>query len=392
MEFNPYLPAVVDNPYPYYAYLRKHAPVYQVPGVGFWVVSRYDDVLSLFKNYEVFASNAYAVCGELNPFPAMAPALTDISPPVYTRQRRLVNRAFTPRRIASLESRMAEIVGQVLEPLAARGECDLIADFASLFPGTVIAELLGVPPERQPDFRRWSDDVVRALNSVVVPAEEHAEIRQSIMEFREYLRILVELYRRWPGDNLISDLVRVEEEQQMLTAEEIVSLAVIILLGGNETTTNLIGSATHALLTYPQEFAKVRANPALIPNLVEETLRYDGPLVSAPRQRVCETEMAGTQLPAGAMVLPLLNSANRDENKFPDPDRFDLLHDTEGHVGFGFGIHYCLGAQLARLEGQVALGALLARFPHLAQKQDEPVTRVQSIIVRGLKTLPLILQ
>lgn len=392
MEFNPFLPEVVENPFPYYSYLRQHAPVYQVPGVGFWVVSRYDDVLSLLRNPQLFASNLFAgVAGDLNPFPPEAPGLLDTNPPVHTRLRKLVNRAFTPRRVASLESRMREIVQDLIEPLAARGECDLVRDFASLLPCTVIAELLGVPPERQPDFQRWSDDIVRALNSAAVPQEQHAEIRQSLMEFREYFRATVETYRRQPADNLISDLVRVEEEKQMLTAEEIVSLAVIVLVAGNETMTNLIGNAILALLNHPQELAKVRANPALIPNLVEETVRYDGPLVSFPRLATQETELAGIHIPAGAVVMPLINSADRDASKFPHPDQFDISRDTEGHVGFGFGIHFCLGAQLARLEGKIALEVLLGRFPHLARKEDEPVTRVQSIIVRGPKTLPLVL-
>lgn len=391
MDYNPFLPEVRENPYPYYAHLRHHAPVYQIPEVGFWAISRYDDVLHILRNPQTFsAATVYAtMTGELNPFPPDAPALVSTDPPDHTRLRKLVNRAFTPRRVASLEAHIRRVVQQSLEQMAAQGEGDLMSDLAIPFPGVVIAELLGVPAERRADFRRWTENVVRATSGVGVVQEKYKEILQSHTEFRAYLQEAIAVYRKKPADNLLSDLVRAEEENQRLTAEEIVSLALLLIVGGNETTTNLIGSSLLALFDHSQEFAKVRANAALVPQVIEETLRYDAPVQGLVRQTICEVELAGTRIPAGAVVMPLYSSANRDERKFPDPDRFNILRNTEGHLGFGFGIHFCLGAQLARLEAKVALEMLLQRFPRLARKGDQ-VTHIDSMFTRGPQMVPLV--
>lgn len=391
MDYNPFSPEVRKNPYPYYAYLRRHAPVYQIPGVGFWAFSRYDDVMSMVRNPQVFSSATLytTMTGDLNPFPPNAPPLVGIDPPDHTRLRKLVNRAFTPRRVASLETHMREVVQHMIAQMAAQGEGDLMSDLAIPFPGIVIAELLGVPTERRADFRRWSENIVRALNGTAVPQEEYAEIRQSHTELRAYLEEAIATYRKQPGDNLLSDLVRAEEENQRLTAEEIVSLAALLVLAGNETTTSLLGSTILALFDNPQELAKVRANAALVPQLIEETLRYDAPVHGLIRQTTSEVEVAGTNIPAGTTVMLLYGSANHDERKFPNPERFDITRDTEGHLGFGFGIHFCLGAQLARLEAKVALEMLLQRFPRLARR-DGPVTYMDSVLMRGPKTVPLV--
>jgi len=390
MDYNPFLPEVQYNPFPYYAYLREHAPVYQVPGVGFWAISRYEDVLAILRDPHLFSSGGFvsAVVGESNPWPPEAPAMLEIDPPEHTRLRRLANRAFTPRRIANLEQHVREVMRDLLAQVPAPGECDLVQELSGPLPTIVIAELLGVPPQRRHDFKRWTENIVKSTTGAVLTPEDRTQIRQSIDEFRAYFLRAIEAYRRQPGDNLLSDLVRAEEEQQRLTGEEILSVAILLLIAGSETTTNLIGHAMLALLNQPQDLARVRANPALIPNLLEETLRYDGPIQLFPRQAMQGVEVAGTVIPAGSMVLALIGSANRDERKFPDPDRFDLTRNAEGHVGFGFGVHFCLGSQLARLEARVAVEEILGRFPHLERK-DEPVTRIESLLFRGLKTLPL---
>jgi cytochrome P450 len=391
MEYNPFLPEVQQDPYPYYAYLRQHAPVYQVPGLGFWAVSRYDDVFALLRNPQAFSSSGFAsaLAGDLNPFPPEAPAIIENNPPDHTRLRKLANRGFTPRRVASLEVHIREVTHRLIEQLPTQGTFDLVREFSIPLPVIVIAELLGVPTERYRDFKRWSDDLVSATKTVMLTPEERERIRQSTADLYAYLRDAIAAYRKQPGDNLLSDLVRAEEENQILTAEEVQSLAVFLLFAGNETTTNLIGNAMLALLGHPEELRKVQENPTLIPNLVEEVLRYDGPIQLLPRQTTQEVEIAGTTIPAGAVVMPLLGSANRDERKFPTPDRFDVTRNADGQVGFGFGIHFCLGAELARLEGRVALEALLGRFPALALKEPE-VPRIASLLIRGPQTLPLV--
>jgi len=390
MEYSPFLPEVKENPYPYYADLRQHAPVYPIPDTGLWAISRYDEVLYVFKNPQLFSSSAFfpMIFGDLNPFPPQAPPMISCDPPDHTRLRKLVNRAFTPRRIASLESHIGEVVRQLIEQMATHSTCDLVRDFSAPLPVIVMAELLGVEPERQQDFKRWTNDIIFATQVMGLTSTDRARILQSIADFRAYFEAAIVRYRRHPGDNLVSDLVRAEEENQTLTADEVLTMAVFLLLAGNETTTNLIGSAVVALLAHPQQLAKVRANPALIRQAVEETLRYESPIQLIPRQTTQDVEIAETVIPAGSLVLPLIGSANRDGRIFPDPDRFDITRDTEGHLAFSFGIHYCLGAQLARLEGKIALQALLARFSHLARR-DDLVTLVESAFVRGPKTLPL---
>ncbi len=388
MEYNPFLPEVRDNPYPYYAYLREHAPVYQVPDFG-WMISRYDDVLSVLRNPRVFSSvNLLGSMGDLNPFPPAAPPLSGSDPPDHTRLRKLANRAFTPRRIASLETRLREIIRQLLDPIAGQGTFDLVSGVAVPLPIIAVAELLGVTPERYADFKRWANNFLKAMNPFALSPEDEVEVRRSQAEFVAYLQAAIETCRVRPRDNLLSDLVRAEEEEQRLTREEVLSLALLILLGGAETTTNLIGNMMLALLEHPEQMAQVRANPALIPNVVEETLRYDTAVQMMPRQTTQAVDIAGTSLPAGAKIFYLIASANRDEQHFPNPDRFDIHRNTEGHLGFGFGIHFCLGALLARLETKLVLEIVLKQFPHVA-RTDEPFTRVDFPWFRGLKTLPL---
>jgi cytochrome P450 len=394
MEYNPFLPEVRENPYPYYAHLRENAPVYQVPGIGFWAVSRYDDVHSVLRAPQVFSSAVLAniLVGDLNPFPPESPVMISSDPPYHTRLRKLVNRAFTPRRIASMEARVREISQQLIASMAAQGKtCELVRDLAIPLPIMAIAELLGVPPEQYQDFKRWANNLIKAFNGAAMSPEEREGVRATIAEWQAYFDGEIAACRSNPGDNLLSDLVRAEDENQVLSGEEVMSLAMLVLAGGAETTTNLIGSAMLALLEHPEQLAQVRANPKLVANVVEETLRYDGVVQAWPRQTTQEVEIAGTNVPSGSVVLFLLGSANHDERKFADPERFDIHRNTDGHMGFGFGIHFCLGAQLARLETKVALEGMLAQFPHIA-RTEEPHTRPENPFFRGLKTLPLAVQ
>lgn len=387
MDYNPFAPEVKANPYPYYTYLRQHAPVFQVKDAGFWAVSRYDDVLSVLKNPQLFSSTLLltALLGDLNPVPEAANLIAS-DPPIHNRLRKLANRAFTPRLISALEPRLRQITKELLTQVESQGEFDLVRDLSTPLPVIAIAEMLGVEPTHRADFKRWSDDIVHAANGV--SGEEREQAQKSVAEFRTYFQEAIEARRTAPRNDLISALVKAEEEEQMLTSGEILSLATLLLIAGNETTTNLIGNIVLALLEHPTILARVEKDPSLIPQVIEETLRYDGPVHGIFRQATQEVELAGTTIPSGSLVFPLFASADRDENKFPHPDQFDITRKTDGHIAFGFGIHFCLGAPLARLEAKIALQEMLGRLRNLKQKA-EGTTRIDSFFLRGLKTLPL---
>lgn len=388
MDYNPLSPAVQNNPYPYYAELRDKAPVAWIESMQAWAVSRYADVDFILRNPRLFSSGLWseAASGDLVAVPE-APGLLSMDPPDHTRMRKLANKGFTPRLIRTMEPRVQTITQGLLELLQTQAQADLLPTLSIPLPVIVIAEMLGIEPQRRADFKRWSDDIVRSLNR---PTDENVrtEIQRSITELRAYLGRIIDQRRTDPRDDLITALVQAEEERHILTSIEILGLTVLILAAGNETTTNLIGNAVLALLDHPAELAKVRANRASVSALVEEVLRYDSPVQVVFRQTTQDVELEGGKLPAGATVLLLLGSANRDEQKFPEPDHFDVTRNPQDHVGFGYGIHYCLGTPLARIEGRIALEALLFDCPPFTRVlAREP--RIAAYLVRGPQTLPL---
>lgn len=388
MDYNPLSPAVQDNPYPYYTELRNKAPVAWVEPMQGWAVSRYADVDFILRTPRLFSSALWneTASGDLVTVPE-APGLLSMDPPDHTRMRKLANKGFTPRLIRAMEPRVQAIVQGLLTPLQGQAEADLVPSLSVPLPIIVIAEMLGIELERQADFKRWSDALVQSLNR---PTDEsvRAEIRKCNTEFRAYMEQMIQKRRTEPGDDLISAFVQAEEERQTLTSIEILGLTVLLLGAGNETTTNLIGNTVMALLDHPEELAKVRADRASVPALIEEVLRYDSPVQVVYRQAMQDVELEGGKLPAGATVFVLLGSANRDERKFPEPDRFDVTRNPSDHVGFGYGIHYCLGAPLARLSSRTALDALLFDCPPFTRKlAREP--RIAAFLVRGPQTLPL---
>jgi cytochrome P450 len=387
IDYNPFAAEVKENPYPYYARLRAEAPAYQVEPFGFWVISRYEDVVHVLRSPQLFSSSAMGTGMLMGGYEGpQVSTVIGSDPPEHTRLRGVVNRAFTPQRIAGFEPRISEITDELLGAVQDRGEFDLVEDFAIPLPVTVIAELLGVEPSRRRDFKRWSNAIVGAMGARTETERERRH--QDMGDFREYFAEAIEARRTEPTDDLIGTLVRAEEGDQRLTPEEVLAFSVILLIAGNETTTNLIGNAVLALLEHPDQLAKVLADPSRIPDLVEEALRYDAPVQGLFRRASQDVELAGATIPAGAIVMPLYASANRDERRFPDPDRFDVTRDAQGHLAFGYGIHFCLGAPLARLEARVALEALLSRFQNLA-RTNERVERVDSFFLRGPKSLPL---
>lgn len=388
MDYNPISPEVMNDPYPYYAYLREHAPVYWIEPMQAWALSRYADVDFALRSPQIFSSSGFTAqtLGDLNPTPEV-PWILDINPPDHTRLRKLVNKGFLPRIIRSLEPRVREITQQLIATLRNQAEGDLVSGLSGPLPVTVIAEMLGVETEQLDDFKNWSDDVVLGTSR---PTDEavRTRVRNSGAALRGYFERLIERRRTDPGEDVITALVRAEEERDVLTSAEILGLAVLLLLAGNETTTNLIGNAVRNLLRYPAQLAKVRADRSLVPSLVEEVLRYESPVQLLPRVTTREVELEGGKIPAGATVFLLLASANRDERKFPEADRFDVTRNPQDHVAFGYGIHYCLGAPLARLEGRAALESLLFDCPSFTCTK-EPLPQIASIIVRGVQTLPL---
>jgi len=388
VKYDPAALEVKENPYPYYAHLRANEPVYPIEELGWLAVSRYADVDFILRNPKLFSSEPMfqAFFGDLDPVPE-APSMIVCDPPVHTRLRKLVNKAFTPTLVRALEPRVRKITQDLLDDVAGH-DMEFVRDIAHPLPVIVIAEILGVPAEDRPNFKRWSDDLVAVSNPPHSP-EELQRLRTSMAEFRAYFEDAIEDRRTAPRDDLLTALVKAEEDAQMLTAGEILSTAVLLLFAGNETTTNLLGSMMLALLSHPDQFAAVRADPSLIPAVVEESLRYDGPIQGLPRQAKEDVELSDTKIPAGSMVLTLFASANHDETRFPDPDRFDITRSTRGHLAFGYGTHFCLGAPLARLESVVVLQEMLARYCSI-QHADQPFERrLNAMILRGLDTLPL---
>lgn len=389
MDYNPFDPEVIRDPYPSYARLRREAPVCGTP-LGFAAISRYDDVLEVLRRPETFSSSA--VGDLINGVKALSPedlgqgeTLLGSDPPVHTRLRKIVNRAFTPRRIAALEARIRTIAGDLVTALSSGSDCDLVAQLAVPLPVTVIAEILGIDPERRGDFKRWSEEILAAVAGAPTP-ELRARLERSFVERAAYLEDVVEDRKRRPRDDVISALVQAEQEGGAMTEDEVGDFIVLLLVAGNETTTNLIGNALLATLGHPHLLETIVLDLSLVPALVEETLRYDSPVQLTFRRARQDVEIAGEEIREGETLGLLLGSANRDERHFQDPDRFDLTREKMAHLAFGFGTHFCLGATLARLEARVALETLLSRFRSF-ELADREIERVPSLITRGPKAL-----
>ncbi|MCG3756468.1 MULTISPECIES: cytochrome P450 [Amycolatopsis] len=305
-------------------------------------------------------------------------------PPVHTRLRKLVNKAFTARTVARLRPRIQEIADTLLDEMARHEQVDLVQAFAEPLPITVICELLGVRVEDRGQFTAWS-------HLLLSFSEDHEAQAAAARDMHDYLQQLVESKRAEPAEDLLSDLVHASDEGDSLDEDELISMAFLLLVAGHETTVNLIANATFALLRAPDQAEKLRADPSLLPGAVEEFLRYDGPINFATlRYTVDEIEAGGVTVPRDEFVQISLLSANRDPEKFPDPDTLDVTRAPGGHLAFGHGIHYCVGAPLARLEAQIALGSLLARFPELSLAVPaENIVYRPSSLVHGVLSLPV---
>jgi len=380
-----------QDPQAYFAALRQSRPVAPVSLPGFdgqpWLITRYEDVRAALADPRL-AKDPRKLYPEWEPAPMSAMIslhMLNLDPPDHTRLRRLVQKAFTPRRVAGLRPRVEEITGALLDEMAAGPpETDLLDAFAFPLPITVICELLGVPVADRDAFRDWT--------AVIISSDQGPdEVQRAVGGMFGYFTSLLDAKRRSPADDLLSALILARDEGDRLTEGELYSMLFLLLVAGFETTVNLIGSGTLALLSFPAQARRLRADPALLPAAIEELLRYANPLNHATERFTLDDVAIGDAvIPAGQWVLVATSSANRDPERFPDPERLDVGRDASGHVAFGHGIHHCLGAPLARLEGEIAIGSLLARFPSLSLAV--PASRLrwrQSSLIHGLESLPV---
>jgi cytochrome P450 len=386
------------DPYPFFARLRAEAPICRVRTPDkqpTWLVTRYEDVAALLKDERFIKDRRAALTPAQAARQPWIPAalrplernMLDLDPPDHTRLRALVHKAFTPRLIENLRGRVQEIADELLDAAQDRGRTELIRDFALPLPSIVIAELIGVPARDRHRFHRWSTALLTA------PATTWGLLRilPSVLAFMRYLRRLIAARRVAHSDDLAGALVQARESGDALSEDELLAMIVLLLIAGHETTVNLIGNGTLALLRHPDQLERLRQDPELIKPGIEELLRYDGPLLTATDRYAREdAEIGGVTIPRGERVLAALASADRDERQFDDPDELDLTREPNRHVAFGLGTHYCLGAPLARLEGQIAINTLIRRLPGL-QLATPPgsLHRRPGLILNSLEALPV---
>jgi pimeloyl-[acyl-carrier protein] synthase len=391
--FDPYNPEFLANPYPFYQRLRAEEPVHLTP-MGFWVLTRYDDVVTALRDARFgragFEPLLEAVYGAPTESGRLQASMLFRDPPDHTRLRGLVNKAFTPRVIEAMRLRIQSIVDTLLDRVQPTGTMDVIADLAYPLPVTVICEMLGVPIDDHEAIKQWSADVARSLDAIGMAADsEIAERgRQGRRGLAEYFRGLVAERRKTIRADLLSLLIAAEEQGDKLTEGELLSTCMLLFIAGHETTVNLIGNGLYALLRHPDQLRLLRDDASLIQSAVEELLRYDGPVDRTARITNADVELGGRTIPKGSMVLAAIGAANRDPAHFPDPDRLDITRADTRHIAFGFGIHFCLGAPLARVEGQIAISTLLRRLPAIALAAPKVEWR-ESSVLRGLKALPV---
>jgi cytochrome P450 len=400
--FDPFDPEWATNPFPLYADLRRRAPVHR-NALGFWVFARHADCLALLRDRRTSADDAYidperlsvefrfgsgADDPEVTARRDMRPFLFR-DPPDHTRLRGLVSKAFTPKVVESLRARTQQIVDELLDTAFEADRVDLLESFAYPLPVRIICDMLGVPVADQDRFKSWSTSLARGLDPDFLLTGEAIKDRDyAVMQFAQYFFELLAERRRSPGGDLLSRLVEVEDDGGVLSEAELSSTCILLLVAGHETTVNLISGGTLALLRHPDQLERFRTDPEVTRSGVEEMLRYVSPVQLTGRAMIEDIEIAGVTLRAGDFVMVLIASGNHDADQFPDPERFDVGRTSNNHLGFGFGIHHCLGAPLARMETQVALTSLVRRAPDLAVTVDEPTYKT-NVVLRGMESLPV---
>jgi hypothetical protein len=393
--FNPGDPRLRVDPYPFYARLRAKDPFHRCRNADGWVLSRCADVLEVLRDSGFSADErnhrrydrmvARLQRGGLpDPYADDRGSMLRLDPPDHTRLRGLVAKAFTPRAVERMRPRIEAILKELLESRPAKGPMELVTELASPLPVRVIAEMIGVPPEDHARFRDWSNEAVRALGGDTL--EDHQAAAHANRQLDRYFEAIIDARRKAPKDDLISALVAAEDAGDRLTRGEMLSTLTLLLIAGNETTTNLISNATLALLRNPEQLEILRREPERVPAAIEELLRFDSPVQLTSRVCLDEREFRGRRLRRGDQIILLLGSANRDPDVFPDADRLDVRRSDVRHLAFSHGNHFCLGAQLARLEAGLALQGLIERFPRF-QLLPQDIPWRTNVILRGPKAL-----
>ena len=387
----------LDNPYPLYHRLRALDGVYWDERANSWVLTRYADVAAALRDPRLsvtgFMSDTGWIPDEMRP--TLEPPLRAVSrqmlfqdPPDHTRLRGLVAKAFTPRMIKSLRPVIEQVANELLDQVEAQGQMEVIQDFAFPLPAIIIATMLGVPPEDREQFNRWSSYFGRLLDGGDFSLEGVFEAVSEVSDFMDYFRGIIRARRTVPRDDLVQAMMNAQEQGDTLSEEELLGNCILLLAAGHGTTTHLIGNGTLALLRNAEQLELLREQPALISSAVAELLRYDGPVQLTSRHAREAMRIGGKQVSAGQEVIMLLGAANHDPAQFADPDRLVFARPENRHLAFGLGVHFCLGAPLARLEGEIAFSTLLRRFPH-PRLETDAVEWMRSLVFRGLQRLPV---
>ncbi len=392
--WNPLSEGFVDDPYPTYRKLREKDPYHHSPLTGALVISRYEDVDAILRDYRRFSNDqrkgepsgvrSEGTRGELTP------SILSLDPPDHTRLRGLINRAFTPRQIAKMEEHIRATANELLDEVEGQNEFDLMETLAVGLPTIVIAEMIGVPAEDRTRFKVWSDNFARVLEPNLSP-EEGEVVLETADIFEEYFSRIIDRRRDDMRDDLVSKLIEAEEDGERLTTDEMQVTLRLLLVAGNETTTNLIGNGMRALLAHPEQLQILREQPELIPSAIEELLRYDSPVQVDMRTALEDVELGDKVAKARSRTMLLIGGANRDPEEFERPEELDVTRENVGNISFGRGIHHCLGAPLARLEGKIAFEVLLERFDDIQVGRTAPQYK-QNIVLRGLKQFPIRVQ
>jgi cytochrome P450 len=380
MNFNPYSRSHLGNPHPVYAALREERPVHLNERPRFWAISRFDDVEAALREWPVFSSASGIT---LDGFSGIKPMIILMDPPRQAELRRVLQKAFTAKRIGAQESLIRHTARALLDAIPAEEEVDLVSAFTASFPIMVIAEMLGVDPCDRGLFKQWSNGIMATA------AGEYESLARNYEHIFDYFRGAIAARRASPRDDLVTALVQAEVDGHKLCDDDILGFCALLLIAGNETTTNLLGNAAIVLAAHPEARAEIVADMSLLPNAIEEVLRFEGPAQTLTRTTTVDAHVRGYTIAAGEKVMLLLAAANRDPRVFDDAERFDIHRVTRKHIAFGSGIHFCMGANLARLEARVAFEELLGRFPKYHRVTAEALSYFNTPSIRGPKALPV---